>query len=355
MDEETKNENKDKNKDKEKSKDTKIKNIKKDINIAKENEKPYDESKNISYSKTNKDIKAKENKIYKDKPKKNVSIEKNKTYKKIEQESKKNIYTKKGEGEKVKIKKFTNKPHEEFLDSSKRAKTKGTFNDNSIKGSNHHNEQQYKHLKDENNRLNKTQKNINAYKVSRNKNEAQKTMNKKNNSYSKRIVSNSQKNIDYYTINNEKSINNISSKKTLKKDTKQNKNKVNIKESNHNYNTNKKIISIKAYINMGKSRNDKNNKNKEKNLLNQSAVYRNKNKLNKDIKESETKNIKKKLMNVSFTGDESTNDALKEKLKSGKIKQKNKNKVPASLRDNKGHLIQIKKYDNSKMNKTFIK
>ena len=147
-------------------------------------------------------------------------------------------------------------------------------------------------------------------------------MNKKNNSYSKRIVSNSQKNIDYFTINNEKSINDISSKKIFKKDTKQNKNKANNKESNLNYNTNKKITSIKAYMDMSKSRNDKNNKKKEKNLLNQSAVYRNRNKLNKETKENGTKNIKKKLVNVSFTGDNSTNDPLKEKLKSGKAKQK---------------------------------
>ena len=46
---------------------------------------------------------------------------------------------------------------------------------------------------------------------------------------------------------------------------------------------------------------------------------------------------------------------LKKKKKSGKVKQNNKNKMPVKLRDEKGHLIQIKKYDNSKINKTYIK
>ena len=180
-------------------------------------------------------------------------------------------------------------------------------------------------------------------------------MNKRNKSYNKRIVSKSQKNVDYFTINNEKSINDISSKKIFKKNTKQSKNKANNKESNYNYKTNKNIISIKAYMDMGKSRNDKNNKKKEQTLLNQSAVYRNRNNLNKEIKEGGTKNIKKKLINTYFTVDDNDNVALKEKIKSGKVKQNNKNKIPATFRDNKGHLIQIKKYDNSKMNKTYIK
>ena len=68
--------------------------------------------------------------------------------------------------------------------------------------------------------------------------------------------------------------------------------------------------------------------------------------------------LEKILINDSFNIN--NDDSFIEKLKSSKNintnkLQKNKNKMPISIKNKEGFLISNKKNDNSKLNKTFIK
>ena len=390
-------------KDKEKEKEKNNKNDKKIIN--KDNQKLKNISKNFPLtSSSNIDInpnkiKSNEYKSFftnknNNKTKTKISLG-DKTAKKVEPKSKKDLITKKMEGEKIKIKKFENKGDNDYLNNSKKTKTKHEFNKLVNDFSKTRSQYQINSRSiGKNKNLNKTfigrnqvkdndkkeTKTIRISKEKRDKNGNKKSKNalRKNSSHTKRLKSISQRNLDTSAyLKKKKNLNDgLSSKIIFKKVTKKNVNesksnihnssfylrekpskiKSNINESN--YKTSKYITSLNAYTHLNRGRNGNFRRKFNKDFLNQTTVYNNHLiEGNKEIKENEDN--KKYILNDSFINN--NNDSFTQRLKSSKDinklqnKKENKNKMPISIKNNFGYIISKRKTDTSKMNKTFVK
>ena len=125
----------------------------------------------------------------------------------------------------------------------------------------------------------------------------------------------------------------------------ENKKEITTKKKEEQY---KKVNTLNKYTYNIKSRNEKNNKRKfDKELLNRSAVYNNKNR-NLDISEYKSKkNIRSNILNIdSFINGNHDNNI---------IKRRNSRELKKQLNNKKRNLKQINDDKMKKFNKTFIK